>query len=926
MMLKSFFTLLIALSFQIVFAQQISVKGIVNDNVDNAPLIGANAVLLNLKDSSVTGSVTDIDGNFQISVKKNGSYRLTISYLGYQSIDTLLKIKGEDIVINFTLKEDVTELGVTTVQGRIPPVLQKGDTTQYDAAAYKTNPDATSEDLVSKIPGMEVNNGQVKAQGENVTRVQVDGKMYFGDDASAVLKNLPAEVIDKIQVFDRRSDQAEFTGFDDGNTSKTLNIITKPSFRNGVFGRVYGAYGLEDNKYRTGLTLNKFKDQQKLTLLYQSNNVNEQNFSGEDLSGIGASSNSGGQSRQGNGGSRGGTQSESFQITPRNGIATTHAVGFNYADKWGAKVDVSGSYFFNWSKTNAFTNTFREFLLPSDSGLIYRENATQRIKNLNHRIQMRLVYSIDSNNSFIFEPRISFQQNEGLSNVSGENRENNLFLNNTLNSYNTSLSAGNISLPILYRRKLGKIGRTLSIGITPGYNYSNGNSILLSENNFVELLDSDSLNQNSILDRQGYTLRSSLAYTEPIGKKGLLQINYLSDARWDDANKNTFNFSPLSDVYNDLDTALSNVFDSRYLTQQASASYLFRTPKIQINTGLAYQWAQLDNQQQFPLEQQTERIFQSILPNARIQFNFTPKRNLRLNYRTSNNAPSVAQLQNVPDNTNPLQLRIGNENLKQDYRHDIRMRYSASNTEKGSGFFVFLSGTFTQNYIGNSTIIASNDTIVDNGIELKRGAQISRPDNLNGFMSVRLFSTYSKALSKIKSNLNINAGVNFSRTPGEVNNSLNYVNTPATSLGLVLVSNISEKIDFTISSTSNLSVSRNSLRQQLNNTFFSQNNRARINWLFWKGFVFQSDILYQLNTGLSEGFNQNFVQWNAALGYKFGKKKEADLRFSVYDILNQNRSIQRTVTETYIEDIQSNIVQRYYMLTFTYQLKFFKGE
>jgi hypothetical protein len=286
----------------------------------------------------------------------------------------------------------------------------------------------------------------------------------------------------------------------------------------------------------------------------------------------------------------------------------------------------------------------------------------------------------------------------------------------------------------------------------------------------------------------------------------------------------------------------------------------------------------------------------------------------------------VAQLQNVPDNTNPLQLRIGNENLKQDYRHDIRMRYSASNTEKGSGFFVFLSGTFTQNYIGNSTIIASNDTIVDNGIELKRGAQISRPENLNGFMSVRLFSTYSKALSKIKSNLNINAGVNFSRTPGEVNNSLNYVNTPATSLGLVLVSNISEKIDFTISSTSNLSVSRNLLRQQLNNTFFSQNNRARINWLFWKGFVFQSDVLYQLNTGLSEGFNQNFVQWNAALGYKFGKKKEADLRFSVYDILNQNRSIQRTVTETYIEDVQSNILQRYYMLTFTYQLKFFKGE
>jgi hypothetical protein len=301
--MKSIFgTLLLAFAAFNISAQSFKISGTVIDSVSQNPLIGANVALESTYDNSIiSGTASDANGRFEISAAP-GSYKLSVSFVGFGNFSRRIFVqdKNQDLG-KIMLAESI--LSEVTVEGRIPPAVLKNDTVEYNANAFKTNPDATAEDLVEKMPGISVQNGKVQAQGEDVKQVLVDGKPFFGSDAKATLKNIPAEMIDKVQVFDQGSDQSRFSGFDDGNTQKTINIISKPEYRSGTFGRVYGAAGHDDNlkdgdvRYKAGGVLNSFKDSRRITVLGQFNNTNEQNFSTDDLAGV-----MGG----GGGGSRGG--------------------------------------------------------------------------------------------------------------------------------------------------------------------------------------------------------------------------------------------------------------------------------------------------------------------------------------------------------------------------------------------------------------------------------------------------------------------------------------------------------------------------------------------------------------------------------------------------------------------------------------------
>jgi hypothetical protein len=774
------------------------------------------------------------------------------------------------------------------------------------------------------MPGVTLVDGKIQAQGEDVKQVLVDGKRFFGDDANAVLKNLPAEIIDKVQVFDNKSDQSQFTGFDDGNASKTINIVTKAQFRNGIFGKVYGGYGYE-NKFKGGASVNIFKGNRRITVLEQSNNINELNFSSEDLVGVASNASTGGGGRRGGvsqgGGS--GNASDNFSVNNQNGINTTSLFGINYSDKWGKKTEVSSSYFFNWTKNDSKSSLLQQYILGSNNGLIYNETNIANSDNFNHRLNFKIETKLDSQNTISIQPKLSFQTNTSSKKLVGINTKELQNISNSVNTNSSILSGYNLSVLILYRHSFAKRGRTFSINATPTITDNSGDNSLYSLNTYYNtgIIFADTIDQRSTILKNGNSIKANASYTEPLDSFNSLLVDYSTTFTDNYSSKRTFNSLNYDNIYIDLDSSLTNVFKNQYQSHAGSLGYRYQKTKINFSINTAYQLAKLYKQQEFPSSYLLSKSFESILPSAQFQFKFSPKKNLRINYRTSNNAPAIDQLQDVINNTNALQLSTGNPELKQDFQQNLNMRYSGVNTVKATSFFALLGANYSTNYIGNSTLIANQDTTVYNSVFLKKGSQIIRPINLDGYFSLRSFINYTFPIKKIKTNLSLNASGNYNHVPGLINMRINYAKTATGSLGLVLSSNISEKIDFTISSNSSYSNINNTLQASSNTTYFSQNSKFKITLNPWKGLVLQSDFSNMYYSGLTSNFNQSISLWNTAVGYKFLENKKAELRFTIYDLLNKNNSVARTNTDSYIQDSQTNVLNRYYMLTFTYNFK-----
>ncbi len=927
--------LLLLLSFlivnQFVNAQTFSLNGTIADSTDRLPLPGANVVLYPQHDTLARKvAVSDLDGHFKFSGLEAGEYRLRITYIGYAPREIRsLSLSADRNLGTFYIAPASNVLQDVQVDALKVRVEQLGDTTQYNADAFKTNPDASTEDLLTKMPGVTTDGGTVKVNGEEVKRVLVDGKPFFGDDPNMALKNLPAEVVDKIQVFDQLSDQAQFTGFNDGEGVKTINIVTKPGKNEGTFGKLYAGYG-EGDTYLAGGNLNFFKGDRKISILGLSNNINQQNFSNEDLLGVAQSSSAQGRGGSGGrGGGRGGSGgggAENFLTGAQAGVATTNSIGFNYSDNWGKKTKVTGSYFFNATNRRQQSNLSRDFIVPADSLYFYTENNTSRSANTNHRANLRLEYTIDSLNSIILTPRFSVQDNNSRAQLNGQSLISDNRIDSRTDNYNRANTFGyNFNNNLLYRHRFAKPGRTISVNIGTDLNRRNGESELLSTNAYY--FSDDTLSRldqfaNQISD--GYTVSSDISYTEPIGKKGQLQFVYSPSYTNGFTNKETYNFDPLTNDYQLLDTALTNKFRNLYFSNRAGASYRYSDKKYTFMLRVDYQHAELSGTQEYPYAFDVQKTFRNVLPRAMFNYRFSTTDNLRIFYRTSTQAPTVSQLQNVVNNSNTLFLRTGNPDLDQSYAHNTMLRYSKTNPEKGSSFFVFLAGSYTQNYIANSTFIATADTLLPEGYLLNRGTQITRPVNLEGNWSLRSFLTYGFPVKPLKSNLNINTGFTFNRIPALINDDRNLANNYTFSQGLTLGSNISENLDFTVSYSGNYTIVQNSLQVQSNNNFFSQNTSLRFNWLPWKGLLFNTSLTHTLYAGLAGGFNQDFLLWNASVGYKFLKDRSLEVKVTAFDILNENNSINRTVSETFIEDIQTNVLNRYLMLVVTYNLRQFK--
>lgn len=907
------------------FAQNYAtVSGVIIDGTTQKVLPLATVVLESNIDKNVRfGNRADMEGVFKISNVPNGSYNLKTSYVGYHPINKAIILNDNNRILgNISLEQNTKVLKAVKIEGEFAAVTQMGDTTQYRASSYTTNPDATANDLLEKMPGMQMKDGKLQAQGENVAKVLVDGRPFFGDDPNAALNNLPAKVISKIELFDEESEQSKFTGFDDGNTTKTINIVTKKEFRNGTFGNVYAGYGT-DNKYSAGAVLNNFEDAKRLTILGQSNNINQQNFSSSDLSGV-VSSSGNGRGRRGPGPKTGSSASD-FLIGEQSGITTTNAIGLNYSNKWNDKTELTASYFFNNTDNDAKTTTTQNYFSTTNDGQVYNETEATQSENTNHRFNVRLTHEIDKNNSFILTPKFTIQKNNGISNLLAHTSLGDSLLNQTINDYSSQITAWNLSNTALLRHKFAKRGRTLSLNLDQDITQSDASSLLQANNIYSSTASDEAYDQEATLNQLEQTYSAGLMYTEPISRKINAMFQYRPSISITTADKQTMAFDGINESYSILDSSLSNVSETQYIAHRVGAGIRFNSRAHKFMVSADFQTATQSTIQELPYALDQSLSYNNFLPSFRWKYDISKNKSLRMMYRTSTNAPSITQLQEVVDNSNPIQLSMGNSELNQQYQHSLRARYSSSNFDRSSMFMAMLNATYTNDYIGSNTILANESSVTVGNVILAPGTQLSVPVNVDGYYTAKGMVTYGQPIKSLKSNLNLSLAANMTRTPGMINSVMNIVNSPSTEIGVTLSSNISKKVDFTIGSSSSINYTFNSLNDNLNVKYFNQNTTAKFYWNVYDGITFRTDVSNQYYDGLDDDFNTNYTLWNASLGYKFLKDDKAEVILSVFDLLNQNNSVARTTTQSYIQDTETQVLQRYGMLTFRYNIQSFKA-
>jgi hypothetical protein len=915
-------------------AQTSSIYGKVVNDSDRSPLVGVGVLLYTPDSLQQFTAVTGKNGVFVFDNITQDKYKLQISYIGFQTVITDVNVNKPTVNAGMLkMKCLSTTMKTAVIVGKVIPVEQKGDTTEFNAEAYKTHPDATTEDLVNKMPGVSSQNGSVTVNGEQVAQVLVDGEPFFGNDATIALKNLPAEIVDKIQVFDKLSDQAQFTGIDDGNSQKTINIVTKKNRRNGLFGKGYAGYGT-DGRYIAGGNLNSFDGTSRFSVIGLANNVNQQNFSTEDILGAlgGGGQGRGGQGRGGSGGGGGAgngtgysSGANNFLVGQQGGITTTNSIGLNYTNAWNNnKVRLTTSYFFNNASNTNSTISSTAYTNGLQNSNILNDTNRSNNSNFDHRLNGRFQWNMDSTNSLIITFKGTLQQTKS-STILSENS----ILGDIMQSFskdsNTSSNKGyDFSENILFMHKFHKKGRSISLNVGSDINHKNTPGNLYAFNGY--LMDTTLLNQQYSQLTQGITLSSSLSYTEPLDTVSQLQFNYSPSIVINNTDKMTYNIDSLTNTYTAFDTSLSNKYYSTYLTQVGGISYrLNKGKKFFLTLSGNLQYSTLNSQEQFPQANlDVQRYYTAFVPRMMFNYRFTQNKNVRVMYQTSISPPSISQLQNVVNNSNPLLLSTGNPYLKQSYTQTFTTRYGATNSKQGSTFLVYVNGSYIQNYVGNASYIPSHDTTFSGGIFVPKGSQLSIPENLEGYVSAKSFITYGRTINPLKINLNLNGGEAFSRTPALINGETNFSSNYTTSGGLVISSNISTNVDFTLSYTDNYSHVKNTLQNQADDSYLNQVYAGKINLILLKGIVFNSGLTQTVYTGLSQAYNQSVLLWNGSIGYKFLKQQALLISVSAFDILKQNKSISRTVTDTYIQDSQTVVLQRYFMFNIQYNVRNFK--
>ena len=920
-------------------ARNASLRGRFVDPTSKTAVTGVAVKLTNFADTSeVHRALGRDDGTFEVTGLGVHSYRLEATRLGYAPLKIVIRVTkaGQDAGVLAMVSESIPISGISVTESPAPAV-QKADTTEFRASAVKTSKDATAEDLVQKLPGVTLEGGQVKAQGENVQQVLVNGRPFFGSDPTAAMRNLPAEVVDRIQVYDRASDQAEFSGFDDGQSQKTMNFILRD--QKAQFGKVSAGYGDQD-RYQAGGNYTVVRGPTRLTLLGMSNNINQQNFSPQDLVGVMGGAGGGGQQRimmmgggggRGPGGGGGNVQIRgpgfgggsfdpgSFRVGQQNGLSTTHSGGANYSGQWNKHLAVTSSLFLNDTDNDNTQLLTRQYLPPQDSIAFYDQLATTTSRNRNQRFDGRFEWTPDSLNSAILQPRLYFQNNQATSLGRAANTtERGSELSSTQNDTRNRTNGNNLSNRLTVRHRFAKRGRNISAEINGGHTLRDGTGAQYALTDYSDgtSTTSDTLDQRSTSRTTTNSFSTRMAYTEPLTKQWQAQLTWNPSLTRSESDVRALHFDAASGSFSVPDSALSNSYRNRNTVQNGGLAVLYTQGVWKLLSSASYQRRRLHSEQVFPDLRTIDQSYENVLPSMTLSGTFANRRNLRLSWSTSTTAPSINQLQNVVDNSNPLSLSSGNPNLRQTYNNTLSLRLSEADPRASKSKFLFMNVTRTSHPIQNSTFTASRDTTLD-GIFLARGTQLVRPENLDESWNANAFAVYSRPAKFLKSIVSVNGGGSFSRTPTRINAATNLASTYAIRSGVVLSSNISQNLDFNLSYQGNYNVTRNTLSAGSSGDYYSHTAGLRLNAVMKHGIVMRQEVTHNLQSGVPSAYGQDVVLWNTTLGKKFLKGEKGELRVTATDVLKQERSVGRSVTESYVQDSRDRTLGRFVQAVFT---------
>ncbi len=899
-----------------------SIKGIVQDTLSGQPLNNATITVFLAKDSSlVSFSRTNSSGAFTIRQLDNGNYRLLVTHVGYVNISRLFSISAGLQEINFgtlSINNKSNLLQEVTVTQEKPPVVIRNDTLEFNAGSFKTKPNAVVEDLLKKLPGVQVDkDGKIKSNGEEIKKVLVDGKEFFGNDPKMATKNLPADAIDKVQVFDRKSDQSRFTGFDDGNSEKTINLTIKPEKKNGVFGKATAGAG-DKGLYQGNFNVNSFSKERQLSAIGMLNNTNKQGFSFMDILNF-----TGGLPNMGRGG---GVQLDMNSMglpiqgaSNNQGITTTKAGGINYNNTWQKNLELMSSYFYNRLQTDKNETAFQQWLLPGNNYNTTRTNNSNNVTE-SHRVNISGDYKLDTANSLKLTSTVNWQQsayrvNSRYNAVAGAgNLLNDGYANSSVEGkgYSWNNSA-------LFRHRFAKKGRTFSLTVSANLNNTSSNGALTSLNNYYQpngsLQQSDTINQVNEQANKSGSYGAVLSYTEPLSKKSLLEFNYNFNALHSTADKATFDFDRFSGKHSALNNALSNNFVNDYIYHRPGINWRYQQKKFNFAIGAAAQQASL--QSQFHLiaaDSALKRSFFNFLPRATLQYSINQFKNIRTSYNTFTRQPSVTQLQPLADNTDPLNIKIGNADLKQEYYHRLQAEYISFDPYRHTSFFAGLSGGLTRNRIVNADQLSS------------QGQRITRPVNVNGVYNVSLNTSWGFPVKIFKSKLNLNTEISKNHTIGFINGAQNKSNVWMAAQEIVWNYSYKEILDLSAGTEIIYNDVKYSLQQQQNLQYWNQRYTAEVNVYLPAGFSIASDVDYTTRSGLTQGYNLSAVLWNAGIAKQVFKNRKGQIRLQVFDLLNQNIGVSRSSNQNYIEDLSYNVLKRFWQLSFTYNLSRFAGK
>lgn len=906
------FLVAFVLIFTSVSAQNSTIKGTVISSTDNQPLPGVNVVARKTSDNRLAGAaITDPKGKFELSIRKGQHYKIQISFIGYRNFTVELLLNKDTTLGTIALRPDTNLLEDVIVIGEVIPIQVKGDTTEYAADAFKVNPDASVADLLKKLPGITIENGQIKSQGQTIDRVLVDKEEFFGNDALSIVQNLPADLADRIQIYEERSEQARFSGFDDGRERRVLNIVTKKEKRFGNFGKLEAGIGTSD-RFAAGGNINFFRNKERISITGQHNNLNQLNVGQEDP--------------------LAGAQFRRFrQFFPSesaaDGINTLSTFGLNYQNS-SIRWKLTAGYNFRNNLNDLETKRIRETFLNESTSQFTDENRLAQTTTQSHRFNGRFEYNFDSLHSIVFIPNISYNITDRFdSTITQTTIGKDILLNSGNNRLNNRSETMALQTQLIFRKAFLKKGRTLSLDAS--YNQSNTTTLnLLLANNIFALTNPDTTFRDQKQDRINDALNTTarLSFTEPLSSTHSLEFNYAPEYRITRSNQYTAAITAFGQTVYLPDTALSNEFDNFIHTQRTGLKHQYRSTdeKVTLTTGLDFAYTRLFSQQLFPKTKEIDQPFRNIFPSVFFRYRIGPRQNFRINYTTTNNLPSVSQLQNVIDNSNPLVLTTGNPNLLQEFTHNLRIAYGFFNFS-GKGGFMSLSYGLTNNVISNVSNILLQDTILPDGTPVKRGTQIITPENLPARTNANFFGAFNMPISKLKINLSLIGSLGWLQNPSRINGIDNRVDNYSTNGGIGISSNLGERIDFNLRTNLTYFIVTNRLQPELNNNYYLNLNSASATILPWKGLVLNFDLVQTQYYGLADAINPSFIRLNSYIGYKFLKNRAGEFRLSVFDLFNQNTSINRTVSELFVEDTQSLVLNRFYLLSFIYQFRNYKG-